>query len=179
MESIDRVSPTQTEDTEFLRRLESLLLQEEATLAELENLVTEEQAVLAGPDPRALLDLSQRIEEALGRLGLSEAAWARLAAPWAADAGGPPGISLITATRAMDPSASAPLWSIRHRVLGAVARIAEGSEANGHLIAGLARTAGAAIDRFTQLQETAASDRQSLRDKSESGKSAPTLDVKA
>lgn len=139
----------------------------------------EERSALVNTGPRSVLETLQRVEIALGRIGQLESGRARLSARLAASVGDNPGLSFGLVGGGFDPSAPARLMDFRHRILGEIARVAEMNEANGQLVAGLARVSGAAIERLTQLQETDCSGpAPDVRDTS-AGRWRPALEFRA
>ncbi len=162
-----------------LTPLERILHQEEDALAELERLVAGERSVLVGSEPEQVLDGLQRIEQVLGTIGQLEAARTRLSQESGIDADGTPGIDMEMAARATYPSASAQFWAIRHRILSAIARIAQRNEANRQLLFGLARVTGNAIDRLQQLQQLNVASNTHHRNERGTWLTSVALDVKA
>lgn len=140
----------------LLADLESTLQRQQDALARLEGLVAKKYATLANSAPREILNTTQDIEEALGRIGRLEAVRASLAARVVDGADGPPGISPLTAASGVDPSAPARLLQARHDILGTIACIAERNEANALLLTGLSRIDGATVDKLSQLREAEA-----------------------
>ncbi|MCL4533657.1 MAG: flagellar export chaperone FlgN [Bacteroidetes bacterium] len=151
------VEPLRGDPVTLVARLEHTLQQEEAALARLEYLVGNEHWILMNGEPRGILDRAQEVEEAVARLGQLEAVRASLAARVAGGADGPPSTSLLTAASGADASAPARLLQLRHRIMGATARIATSNEANALLLAGLSRVAGATAGKLSQLREAEAS----------------------
>lgn len=139
--------------TFLLTDLRNVIEQQEAALLALETAVTEKRWALVNAEPAKVLETVQRVETGLARLEQLEAARTRLSSRLAAGAEGLPSVGIANPSRDRDPSAPAGLLDVQCRILGAIARIAAVNEANGHLVAGLSRTSGLAIERLSQLQE--------------------------
>ncbi len=146
------VQPEDTSRQALLGRMEHLLHLEEMALEHLEGCIAEQRRVLMSGDVQSILAARQKVEDATARLGQLEGARQSLAAKLIAGVSGAPGTGLWAEAKRIDQAASGRLVDARHRILGAVARIAGGNETNGLLIEGLSQTTGAAIERFGQWQ---------------------------
>ncbi len=137
----------------LLATAESVLQNMEDALARLEGLIAAERRSLTDSDPRSILEAVQAIEEMLGRMAQLEATWASLTGSCSPGVGSPTGMArVLAAAGGADPSALGRLLAVRHRILDAIARVAESNEANSLLLAGLSRAARIATDRLSQLR---------------------------
>lgn len=161
----------------LLVQLEDVLRQEEAALVELEGLITENRSALSTLDPVGLLEVLQRVEQVLGRIGQLEAARSRLMAGAACSA--PPSTIAGTSVEAMGPPASTRLLILHHRILGTIARIAQKNQANRELIDSFIKVTGAAIDRLLLLKESNAASFPHLAGERGIRQASSALDIQA
>lgn len=144
---------------DLLVRFERVLRQEETALISLQQIALEERHALVRQEPRDVLQVLQRIEEVLGRVRQLEVARSQLATRLAAGVNSPPCAGRVA--EVANPSPSAQIQEIRHRIFIAAGRVAQLNEANRHLIAGLTRISAVALARLLLFQEadTRATDR--------------------